>query len=129
MVFQAKLVVDGLKDLALGPISLGAMILGLLTRPHAPEGPFRTVLRAGARFDRFVDLFGERRPDQPELPPSAASPTTPAVPRSAGLDQYVDRIEKVLIEQYRRGGLTAKAKDAIDDAIDALHRGNRPPKD
>jgi hypothetical protein len=45
-----------------------------------------------------------------------------------GFDAYVARLERVLVEQYRRGGLTAKAKDAIDEAIDGLQqRDGRPP--
>jgi len=118
-VFQAKLVVDGLKDLALGPLSLLCAALGLIYDRDDPERRFRSLMRYGQDFDRWVDLFGEGEP--PALPAASDDPeVTPAL-KSEGMDSYVTQIEQVLVEQYRRGGLTSKAKDAIDNAIDGLH--------
>ena len=51
----------------------------------------------------------------------AASPDAPST-----VDAYADRVQQLLAEQVRRGGLTAKAKDAIDKAIDSFHE--RPPR-
>jgi hypothetical protein len=138
-VFQAKLVVDGVKDLVLAPVSLVAALVGMLVHRSDPGRPFYALLRWGHGFDRWVNLFGA---GQPALPPASseadprvlASTTAPtASPEheaavSGGLDAYASRLERVLIEQYRRGGLTAKAKDAIDEVIDGLQdRGRRPP--
>lgn len=131
-VFQLKLLVDGIKDLVLSPVSLVAAIVGLVTRREDPGRTFAAVLRLGHGFDRWVNLFGQAR-DQPRLPPADdAHPTAPTHPGDTpssgdGLDAYMARVEQVLVEQYRRGGLTAKAKDAIDQAIDALHQRGRPP--
>ena len=126
-VFQGKLLVDGLKDLVLSPISFFAALAGLLFDRSEPGRSFYAVLRWGHGFDRWVNLFGA---SQRALPP-AADPHAPPVTRPSageGLDAYVTRLERVLVEQYRRGGLTAKAKDAIDQAIDGLQtRGQRPP--
>ena len=41
-------------------------------------------------------------------------------PADAGLDSVVGKLEAVLREQYAKGGLTAKAKDAIDNALDRV---------
>jgi hypothetical protein len=130
-VFQAKLLVDGLKDLVLAPVSLVAALVGVLLHRDDPGRPFYALLRWGHGFDRWVNLFGRPRA---ALPPAAApnDPITVALSSNPGagegLDAYVARIERVLVEQYRRGGLTAKAKDAIDEAIDGLQeRGKRPP--
>ena len=35
-------------------------------------------------------------------------------------DDVFDRIEKLLVDEYRRGGLTAHAKQAIDRGLDAV---------
>ena len=103
---------------------------------HEPGRSFYTVLRWGHGFDRWVNLFGASQRALPPVsePPVDAPVESPATdPRRAananeGLDAYVARLERVLVDQYRRGGLTAKAKDAIDQALDGLHaRGNRPP--
>lgn len=134
-VFQLKLLVDGIKDLVLSPVSLVAAIVGLVTRREDPGRTFAAVLRFGHGFDRWVNLFNQPGDagDQPRLPtahdPHPTAPTHPGDTSSSreGLDAYVARVEQVLVEQYRRGGLTAKAKDAIDQAIDTLHQRGRPP--
>lgn len=147
-VFQAKLVVDGFKDLVLAPVSLVAALVGMLVHREDPGRPFYALLRWGHGFDRWVNLFGA---GQRALPPASEPPDprtlAAAAPPSAageglrtpeayeheaaakgGLDAYASRLERVLVEQYRRGGLTAKAKDAIDEVIDGLQdRAKRPP--
>lgn len=137
LVFQAKLLVDGLKDLVFAPIALVAALVGLLAHRDDPGRPFYTLLRWGHGFDRWVNLFGTHRaralPPAPGAPPPGSSSTT-AAPEpddapphsSTTIDSHVDRVEQVLVDQYRRGGLTAKAKDAIDKALDSLHE--RPPR-
>lgn len=131
-VFQAKLIVDGLKDLVLSPVSLVAALLGLLLDRRDPGRSFYMVLRWGHGFDRWVNLFGaspRALPPVSEAPTEGPSASAAASPTAGdGLDAYVTKLERVLVEQYRRGGLTAKAKDAIDQAIDGLQtRGKRPP--
>lgn len=130
-VFQGKLFVDGLKDLVLAPVSLVAALVGLLLHRDRPGGLFYAVLRAGHGFDRWVNLFGASQralPPGPETRASLDRADSASPANGEGLDSYVARIEQVLVEQYGRGGLTAKAKDAIDQAIDGLQqRGKRPP--
>lgn len=139
LVFQAKLLVDGIKDLVFAPIALIAAIYGLVAQRDDPGRSFYMLLRWGHDFDRWVNLFGTSEPPKPPaLPPTDSTATLPldpgsptatpgAPPRpSATVDAYADRIEQVLVDQYRRGGLTAKAKDAIDRALDSIQE-RRPP--
>jgi len=137
-VFQGKLLVDGLKDLVLAPVSLVAALAGLLLDRDEPGRPFYTLLRWGHGFDRWVNLFGASRRALPPAAeaseasegmsnPSPAPGHAPARGDGEGLDAYVARLERVLVEQYRRGGLTAKAKDAIDQALDGLQTRKGPP--
>ncbi|MCA9707730.1 MAG: hypothetical protein KDK70_17905 [Myxococcales bacterium] len=118
LVFQAKLLVDGLKDLVFAPVALVAALVGLLVHRDDPGRPFYTLLRWGHGFDRWVNLFGAGDPRA--LPPAPGSP-----PTGSTVDAYVERMERVLTEQVQRGGLTAKAKAAIDDALDSLHDRRR----
>jgi hypothetical protein len=137
-VFQGKLLVDGLKDLVLAPVSLVAALVGLALDRDDPGRSFYAVLRWGHGFDRWVNLFGA---SPRALPPGSADgepdPHEGARPAhegahegagTEGLDAYVTRLERVLVEQYRRGGLTAKAKDAIDQALDGLQNRKPPPR-
>lgn len=108
LVFQGKLFLDGLKDLVLAPVSAAAAVFGLVFERRRPRRLFFAVLRLGRTFDRHVNLFGSVEPD-------AATPEP-----SPGIDAQLRRLEALLVEQHRHGGLTAKAKDAIDRALDRL---------
>ena len=72
--FQFKLVVDGLKDLTLAQVALGAALLDLVRRDGSPGRRFYGIIRLSDRFDRWLDLHaaGERAPeDTPDLIPSS----------------------------------------------------------
>src|SRR5262245_2973301 len=117
--FVLKLSLETIRDLVLIPLALLAGLAGLVLSPAAPDRFFREVLRLGARFDDFLDLFG------------AAARTEPPALRAARVDDWVDGIEAVLREQHQKGGVTAAAKTAIDRALDAvtdaLHERPPPP--
>ena len=61
LVFQAKLVVDGLRDLVLVPISLIATLFGLVAGGSQPGRYFEQVLRFGRRTETWINLFDHRR--------------------------------------------------------------------
>lgn len=58
LIFQFKLVLDGLKDIALIQLSIGAALFDLLF--HRPGRPmlFYSVLRLSERFDLWMNLYG-----------------------------------------------------------------------
>lgn len=57
LVFQAKLWLEGLKDIVLMPLSLGAAIIDLAVRCSYKRGALYAVMRLGDRFERWVDLY------------------------------------------------------------------------
>ena len=68
--FQFKLVVDGLKDLTLAQVALGAALLDLFRRDGSPGRRFYGIIRLSDRFDEWLDLHSavERAPeDTPDL--------------------------------------------------------------
>ena len=72
--FQFKLVVDGIKDLALAQVALGAALIDLIRRDGSPGRRFYGIVRVSERFDRWLDLHAvsERAPaDTVELGPVA----------------------------------------------------------
>ncbi|MBK7829168.1 hypothetical protein [Nannocystis sp.] len=130
-IFQLKLLIDGLKDLVLAPVALLLALAGLVLSPRDPGRPFYALLRWGLGFDQWVNMFGAV---QPALP--AASEPTPTSGQAAattdsattGIDAYLTRIERVLVEQYRQGGLTTKTKEALDELLNRLpDPPKRPP--
>lgn len=56
-IFQVKLVLDGAKDIVLGPVALVAAALDLLWPGHRPGHRFYAVMRVGERYDRWLSLF------------------------------------------------------------------------
>ena len=112
-VFQLRLVIDAARDVVMSPISLGAGLFDLVTGGDRPGDLFYRVLRAGRQTERFINLFGEAE----RVGPHADEPED-----AASIDQIVERVERMIVEQYERGGVTASAKSAIDRSLDALPR-------
>ncbi len=119
VVIQFKLVVDGLRDVVLVPASLVAALISLVRSEDGRPGPeFYELLAFGKRTERWIDLFGAHRR-------AAAASGSPADAeqesgQEAGIDDLISRVEAYVVEEYRRGGVTAQAKEQIDRALDAL---------
>lgn len=118
-VFQLKLGLDALRDLVLSPISLIAGIVDLVFGGGQGGKHFYSVLVAGRRTEAWINLFGE-------LDRTAPRGEAPGGVERASVDSIVERMERLLVEQYERGGVTASAKTAIDRGLDAL--GRRGPR-
>lgn len=58
MIFQLKLVLDGMKDVVLVPLSVIAALADMFLPTDRIGKRFYHVLRAGERFDRWLSLFG-----------------------------------------------------------------------
>jgi hypothetical protein len=112
-VFQAKLLMDGFRDLVLLPVSLVVALIGLVSDPSDPGRLFRRVMDFGRRSDRWINLFGDPRHFRGDSAEASDEP---------GVDELVGMLEQRLLEHYRKGGVTATAKDAVDRALDAVHK-------
>lgn len=105
ITFQIKLALDGLRDLILFPVSLFAALISLVSG-GGDRSLFYDVVRLGERSERWINLFGlvrvgRGRPEE-------------------GVDAFVDRLETILLEQHRRGGITTSTKVRIDRLLDRL---------
>lgn len=117
LVFQGKLFIDGVRDLLMVPLSLFAAILDLLGVGRNAGLHFYDMIRLGRRTEAWINLFGSA--DHTLLAPERDS--------RAGLDLMVDRLEAMVVEEYERGGITTSAKEAVDRALDGLHRRPQGP--
>jgi hypothetical protein len=102
LVFSAKVALEATRDLVLFPCALLAGLLGVLAGGARPERLFEQTRALGARFDRWLNLFGEHGEG------------------GGVIDQHFERIEGLLRQELERGGVTAQAKATIDRALDAL---------
>jgi hypothetical protein len=105
VVFQAKLALDGLRDLVLLPISLLAAILGLVASPDNPGKYFQRLLEFGRQTDVWINLFGATHHYQQDDAPPPSS------------DAYVEKLEEMLINEYKRGGVVKNLKDHTDNLV------------
>ena len=111
LVFQLKLAVDGIRDLVMMPIALGVTILDLLNVGPRAGRQFYDLLKVGRRTEHMINLFGAT--DHAEAVPARTGP---------GIDALVRRMERLVVQEYERGGITASAKDSVDRMLDGITR-------
>lgn len=115
-VFQAKLIVDGLRDLLLVPLSLVAGIMSLASgKDGVPGTQFYRLLGAGKQSERWINLFGAMTNAPPDLEHPLPFP-------DMDMDEIVGKIETFVVDEQKRGGMTAQAKERFDKALDAMQR-------
>jgi hypothetical protein len=93
-IFQIKLLLDGFKDLFVFNLSIGAMLIDLLSGRGKKPRLFYSVLRTSERFDAWLNLHGVvKRMDEQGGDDGLFGAS------EAGSDSLVGRIE-----QWVRGG-------------------------
>ncbi len=117
-VFQVKLVFDGMRDVLLVPISLIAGIVSLVRGGGSPSSEFYDLLKVGHRSERWINLFGAAT--HYHGPPGEEDKFA-----IEDIDVMVSRVESFVVDEYRKGGVTAQAKERLDDALDLLHKKTR----
>jgi hypothetical protein len=115
LVFQCKLVVDGFRDLVLLPISLIVAIVSMIGKGPSPGSEFYDLLRLARRSERWINLFGAIEKREP-----GATDDEPAATQD--LDALVSRVETFLMDEYRRGDVTAQAKARMDAALASVRK-------
>jgi hypothetical protein len=115
-VLQVKLVVDGLRDLILVPASLIAGIVSLSkTKNGKPGTEFYSLVSVGKQSEQWINLFGAIRNAPPEVIEEINF-------GNADIDDIVSRVESFVVDEYKRGGVTAQAKDRMEKAMEAMRR-------
>ena len=101
-VFQFKLLLDGIIDLVLAPVTLVAAVISFVTGSDL----FYRAVRAGWRYDRRLNLFGAAR--------SYRSDTNDQ------LDRLALRIEDEIRREMKDGHLRAGAKAGLERIVERL---------
>lgn len=121
-VFQVKLLVDGARDLILVPASLIAGIVSLSkTRNGQPGSQFYSLVGIGKQSERWINLFGALKNAPAEVVEENHF-------GDSDMDEIVARMESFFVDEYKRGGITAQAKERFDKAMEAMQsrRDKRP---
>ena len=109
LVFQLKLLADGVRDLVLVPISLVATGIGLLRSADDPDKEFRRVLNLGRQSEQWINLFGHHDPLH-------------GAGDLGSIDLLLTRAEEVVREQVKEGGVSENASTAIARALEKAHK-------
>lgn len=115
-VLQVKLIVDGLRDLVLVPLSLVAGVVSLASSKGNRPGPqFYQLLTWGKQSEVWINLFGAV-----ENSPEKIQQSTPFGEKD--IDDIVGRLESFVVDEVKRGGVTTQAKERLDKILDAVQR-------
>jgi hypothetical protein len=101
IVFQAKLLVDGLRDLLLSPLSVFAALVDLLVPGDDGGKRFYAVVRFGRRTERWINLFGAADRHAPDITPK-------------GVDVLLEELEGLMRDPQRREEAKARAQALVD---------------
>ena len=127
ITFQFKLAMDGLRDLLLSPVSIGFVLYGILVQREQPDKYFRRLMRFGRDSDHFINLFGEKqetlgpKPDIDEIDKEIVlSSANVADSRTVTSDDYVKKLESLILSEYKKGGFITELKHGTDGILEKL---------
>lgn len=100
MVFQGKLVVDGLRDVILSPISIVAALTDLAMPGDDRGRRFYAVVKFGRRTEGWINLFGAADRHEPDFDPQ-------------GIDAVVEELERLVRDPARREDVRERARHIL----------------
>lgn len=105
-IFQLKLFLDGLKDVSLSALSLGALVLDLLSGGGRKPRLFYSVLAISERFDLWLNLSGAvSRLEEEELDDEGLFGAS-----EAGSDSLLGKVEEIV----RGGDLPRHVREKLE---------------
>lgn len=110
LVFQFKLAADGLRDVLLSPLSLIAMIMGLVAGGNDPYRYFRDLLRFGRRTEIWINLFGYRK-------------------HAGTSDQFIAPIKDKVISEAQTNPWISKAGGELNRTLDSIGDQIKPDQE
>ena len=115
VIFHGKLLLDGLRDFILFPVTLVAALVDLVQRKDPPGRHFYDAVHFGRETEKWIDLFeaASRAPPSEQPRPNMDGPS---------LDDFVDDIETKVRERYEKGELSAAARDAVEQIMEAARK-------
>jgi hypothetical protein len=117
-LLQVKLVVDGLRDFILVPVSLVVGFISVFRTGNSSGNEFYNLLRLGRKSERWINLFG-----------AADRVPAPTGERDRFSDQDIDtlvhRVESFVVDEYKEGRMTRQARDRLNRFLDTLNQPGR----
>lgn len=112
LVFQGKLLLSNVRDIALMPASLVAALIDLVVKGEREGARFYQVLRWSAHSEEVIGVYSAIQTHD-----SAVVSVNPIYT----VDAMIARLEGVLVRECEKGGTAATVKAAMDRAFDQIH--------
>jgi hypothetical protein len=125
IIFQLKLGIDALRDLLLSPVSIVCAVIDLFKRHEPEQSYFYKLMRMGHKSDLWLNLFSPegvtKLKEQPLANAEQKNDQSIKTHLSEqNVDQIFEKIENLLKEQHKQGGVTASAKSTIDRYLNKM---------
>jgi hypothetical protein len=121
LVFQGKLLLDGLRDLALFPVSIVATLLDLFSKSEPPARHFHAVLKFGRRTEHWIGLFTAAE----RVPSEFDSAHNDGLDGMLNVDGIVEQIERLIVTEYERDETSGSAREVVDRTWRRIDRRRR----
>jgi|GEM_PF-2743866 len=110
LIFQVKLAVDALRDIALSPVAIVATLIDLIEGREGNNRFFEKLMQFGRVSERHINLFDQHKN------------------KARTVDTVLNQVEDILVNEYKNGDLSAKAKAAIENKLNlqAKSQKNKP---
>lgn len=107
LIFQLKLLADGFRDLVLMPVAWVATLAGLMRGGDNPAREFHQVIELGRKSEQWINLFGGHQPIE-------------KAGQAGSIDLLLSRVEAVVRDQSKAGGMSESAARAVHSALKAV---------
>ena len=107
LVFQFKLVLDAIRDIALSPVSLTLSIMDIIAGRHGKSSYFEKLMVFGRHTERKINLFEQHNSE------------------SDSVDTILTQVESVIVKEYKNKHLSKKTYSALERIIHSSNRDDQ----
>ena len=104
LVFQVKLAVDALRDIVLSPVSIICTLLDSVQNKSGKNSYFEKLMVFGRSTEKRINLFEQHQIET-------------SFNKDASIDTVLNRVESVILKEYKEKHISKKTLGAIENAI------------
>jgi len=125
VVFQVKLAFDAVRDLLLSPVSIVCTLIDIVKNEEQKNSRFDQLMSLGDKTDQWLNLFNHsvtvnKHKSNAVKTVGLAFSNFEQQPTEQNVDQIFDKIEDIIRQQHKNGGVTASAKASIDSYLERI---------
>jgi len=111
LIFQIKLAADALRDILMSPISLVFTLIDSIQNNRGQNSYFEKLMQFGRNTEKRINLFEQHEED------------VSSDCKDVSIDSILNRVEGVILKEYKNKPISKKAMAAIENAIKKQAKG------